>query len=729
MATQLGRASNNFNAFTVSPNITTYENTTNFWFEAQKVSDSSAVVGTTSTVTIYANVKPHVTDFFFENTAATQTLTQVTGGGEQSFNFVAYVKDHNGCANIDAATVTADLSSLGLSTTETLTYTSCQGDGKTAVFKKNNISTFATTGTKTFTASTFVVATDEDGNRNMPNDPNTTFDADDRASDLSLVVAPASAPTLTLVSLSESRIGGSTKPSTLLTFSANQSGEIKVSFGSDGSCVGGTTLLDWTGSGSYTSGTNTGITITASSLSDGANSIFACAKNPDGVVGSLNVSVTKDTTAPTISAYSIAPGSVVTDNASATFKCSEDGTYRVEVGGGGVLGAGNSMGTAAATANTSNTATVTNASLSMGGNTIWAFCTDAAGNTASSSLTLNKVIPTPSMATETVTLADTDVDYDGLDGRDVYVTFGTGSSAGFSGFESYRVYLLPTATAFNANAHTSIGLISSAATSTFTGLSTTTNDSAGSAIVGGTSYKVCVAIMGLSGQLGTPGCSAGATLTSDTVAHPVPTSARFFSSTGLEITTDSALSATLTEHSGTLVSVQVGGVTYTGSAILGVNNTKLLVTIPSLSASGSSATGSNLIIGANAIRASGGGYNLAYASGSFAITDGQAPTFSALATGTTAAYGSYYSGSIAFSYTTSEALQGAGLSQVRLTRSVGNSDATVRTYTLSGSELNVGSSTVSLNLPSLGLVSGAGYTITLYGTDAGGNAAASTTSV
>lgn len=79
-------------------------------YTAQKVSDTSTVTGDTMPQTIYANVKPHITDSYFEKADGSTTTNQIQGDQAESISLVLKVKDYNGCANIDGGLVSADLS-------------------------------------------------------------------------------------------------------------------------------------------------------------------------------------------------------------------------------------------------------------------------------------------------------------------------------------------------------------------------------------------------------------------------------------------------------------------------------------------------------------------------------------------------------------------------------------------------------------------------------------------
>lgn len=245
------------------------------------------------------------------------------------------------------------------------------------------------------------------------------------------------------------------------------------------------------------------MTVAATSLADGANLVYACVRNSGGNIGSANVAITKDTTAPTISNNILSPANVVTNDPTVSFKCSENGIYQVEVGGNGTFGNGTLVGSGSATANSTNSQTIANALLALGANTIRYFCQDAASNVGSGSGTVTKTPPTPSMAGQTVSFSDGDTDHDGLDGRDLLFTWNNANAVGFSTFESYRIYLLPASTTFDSATQTRVALLTDKNLSSWTGSSTLTTDSLNSPLVSGANYKMCIVIMGSSGLLGT----------------------------------------------------------------------------------------------------------------------------------------------------------------------------------------------------------------------------------
>lgn len=92
---EFSRSNNSHTGFIVNQNIPTYANTLTSWYEAQKTSDSSAVIGAVTSRTVYANVKPHITDYGFSKSS-------VVRNGADSMDLTVKVKDYNGCSNIDA---------------------------------------------------------------------------------------------------------------------------------------------------------------------------------------------------------------------------------------------------------------------------------------------------------------------------------------------------------------------------------------------------------------------------------------------------------------------------------------------------------------------------------------------------------------------------------------------------------------------------------------------------
>ena len=116
---QIAATNTGFQALSTIP---TYENKLEVWFEGKNSNDSTFIDGTRQYNTIYVNVRPHITSYYFEKSDGSQVTNQVQGSNSEAVNLVVKAKDYNGCPNIDGGTVTANLSSLGLSSSEALTY-------------------------------------------------------------------------------------------------------------------------------------------------------------------------------------------------------------------------------------------------------------------------------------------------------------------------------------------------------------------------------------------------------------------------------------------------------------------------------------------------------------------------------------------------------------------------------------------------------------------------------
>lgn len=197
------RTGNSFSAFQILNSISSYSNTITVKFDAEKVSDSSAVLWTSSSKTIYVNVKPHIISKYFEKSGI--TTTTIKWNWAEAVDLFVKVKDYNGCANIDNSNVTADLSLLGLSSNESLIYDSCEGDGKTAKFKKSWITTLASLWTKVFNHTDFSFS-DEDGNSIDPNDSN--FSETWETNSVSITVESPWAPDITNLGIVDDYIWG-----------------------------------------------------------------------------------------------------------------------------------------------------------------------------------------------------------------------------------------------------------------------------------------------------------------------------------------------------------------------------------------------------------------------------------------------------------------------------------------------------------------------------------------
>lgn len=685
--------------FQISSNIPIYQNTLTTWFNAKRTSDSTDVISSSIPHIVYVNVKPHITSYSFSKSS-------IIGNGADSVDLTLRVKDYNGCTNIDGGVVTANLTALWLSSSEPLVYNSCDIDGKTAIFKKIGITTLATVWDKIFTYTDFT-AKDRDNNTTDPNDPNTTFGSEDLKTNITLTVATPVAPVVTIASTTPTVIGNI--GSSTVSFSADKGWTYKVVHNGNGSCSSGTVVTDWM---AYATGSTINSVITGTSLIEWVNTVYTCIQSSVGDIGSANTTITKDVVAPTVSLVSVTPASVITTDSSVSFQCNESGTYRV------VMNTLDS-GYLATTANATNTVTLFNSNMSVGTNAITLYCQDEAGNIATNTtFSVSKTLPTPAMTTSGITLVDNDVEWDGVDGRDLKVTWDSSIGSSFTGFDSYRIYILPTGTTFTG---TYLWLVINSGATTWTGSSYIINDSLWNPLSWG-DYVTYVAIMGTSGQLGTPASATG-TLTYDTVPHPSTLSASFTSTGILSVKFNTNLKTDTWSHSATGFVYQIGTTTYTGISVSSVSTDTINITIPdtgNTSATGTLSIATGSVWGVPVA----GSFN--YETGGVIITDATSPTITTFSTGTTAYYTNFYSGSLLFNYTVSENLVWAGGTKIVFTRVWGNIDTSKTAYITTPVNLLAGSHTETINLVSLGLVSGVYYDVTFIAKDLSWNNTTST---
>lgn len=190
-------------------------------------------------------------------------------------------------------------------------------------------------------------------------------------------------------------------------------------------------------------------------------------KNAVSDIGSANALLTKDLAPPVISNVVVSPGNVVTNDSSTSFQCNENGTYRV------TMNAFDS-GYQSAIASTTNTVALPNANIAVGANTVNIFCKDQAGNETTTTASVSKVAPPPAMTSSGLTLTDNDIAWDGVDGRDLKVTWDSTIGNTYSGFDSYRIYVLPANTALTGSY---LGLVANSGATVWTGSNSIVNDS------------------------------------------------------------------------------------------------------------------------------------------------------------------------------------------------------------------------------------------------------------
>jgi len=673
--------------------------------------------GNYTTRNVYVNVKPHITDYYFEKADWSETTNQIQWSNSESINLVLKVKDYNSCANIDWWSITANLSSIWLSTSEPLSYVSCDADWKTALFKKTWITTIASLWTYNFDYNNFI-ATDEDGNTNAPNDSNTTFDDEDKKSSTSLTIIASNTPRLTIITEWDYNIWWPSKPSSTISFVGNQDWVIKIAKWSDWTCAWWTMIMDWTWS--YLSWATSTQTVLATSLTEWSNSVYYCLKNSSWSIWSITKTITRDSVIPTTSSTTISPWSITTGDSSITYNCSENWTYQVERWWTWVPNSWTFIWSGSATAWININKSLPNASLLAWNNTIYWICIDWASNYSSTNWIVNKISPALSLSWQVISFADNDIDYDWLDWRDMSFSW-SNSWVVWSNFESYRLFLLPSGVTLNTSTHTYVQLIASWSVSSFTWGTTITKDSTNTNLVSWASYKMCIVIMWTDWIYWTAGCSSNTTLLTDTVLHASILSAKFTSLTNLELTTDATLDTATWSHSWWLINFSIWGNIYTWTTISSINSKKINITIPTLPSS--SSTWTALVANTWAIRWGGWWFNNYFNSWSLIITDWINPTISNFSTWTTSPYWLFYSWTLAFNYSINETIQMWWNSYIEFVRTGWNNSDTKNYAITDSSKTSSGSHTVSVNLASLWLVSGAYYDVRFVVKDIAWNSA------
>ncbi|PCI24587.1 hypothetical protein COB57_04175 [Candidatus Peregrinibacteria bacterium] len=517
---------------------------------------------TALTRNIYVDVRPHILTAAF-------SPASIANNGTDTTTLTLTIKDLNGCANLDGATVTADLTSLGGSytSTETLTHSSCDAGAKTATFQKTGIISLASTGAKSIS---FAV-TDEDGNTNNPADVN--FGSIDlNPSTVSLTLNDSSAPTVDTLTISDSIIGGTGQTSATLTMDgSSETEEYKMVIGNYAQCEGGAVITDWTSGGT----SSVAGVVNASALSEGSNTLYACVRRTIGscsnatylnkttcegntetwtasgsyATAGSSVLITKDTQAATLTFVS-ATSTVDAqgDTGTLTWSSNEVGTFDTKQNG-----STKSSSNAYASASAQQVNNFIGGFTIVGDNTVEIIFTDEAGNASTLSRTIVRVPPPPSMAgvtSQVVTLVDNDNLFDSVDGRDLTVSWVTDSSiSGYGDFYAYAIYILPTTTPFNASAQDARAFITEVNATSVTLSSSKKYDSALTLLAGG-NYKAYVAVLSTAGKFGSNAISASSAITSDALPHPTLQSMNFVSDTEMQLLYDIDVSTTIADHDG-----------------------------------------------------------------------------------------------------------------------------------------------------------------------------------
>lgn len=691
-----------------------YENTLSNYYTA-----SWWYVSDTKLTTIWVNVRPHIVDYYFEKNDSSATTNQVQWSNAEPINLVVKVKDYNWCSNISAWSVVADLSQLWLTSSETLTYDSCDWDWYTAIFKKSWITTNATLWDYNFDYTKFT-ATDINWNINTPNDPNTIFDDEDKKTTMILSVVPSLSPIVSFVSLSNSVVWWPEKTTTDLVVTSTSSWSIKLALWSNWSCVWWTTLSDWS---SYTENTNKTFTINSSSLTDWANSIYVCLSN-NGYTWSLLRNITKDITAPIISWF-LYTSAVTTNDSIVRFYCSEDWQFATEIWWNWVYWSWTWTSVWwASSVSVQNIYTMSNSYLTQWPNTVYWYCKDNASNISYSTWTITKTVPVLSMSWMVNSFADNDIDYNWLDWRDITVTWSK-PAWDISNFYSYLVYILPSNVTFNSSTHWNnyIKSVTDENTLSYTWISTNTKDATNTTLVSWGYYKACIAIIWDDVTYWEVWCSAPAVLTSDTVQNAKVTSAKFSSSTNLELTTDATMDTTLSTHSWSLISYVYNWTTYSWTSVSSVNWTKINITIPALN--NVWATWWTLLLQTWALHSAWWWYNNYFSSWTLVITDGQTPTVTSFINNTTSPYNSFYSWTINVWFTFAEQMKDSWYTKIVFDRTAWNASSQKIFWITTASNLTSWSKTRDLTL-NWTLVSWTTYNMYLYWEDLAWNSVTST---
>jgi hypothetical protein len=694
-------------------NWSIYENTLSNYFTADWW-----ITSDTKITTIWVNVRPHITDYYFEKNDWSQTTNQVQWSNSESINLVLKVKDYNSCSNISGWTVQADLSSLWLSTSESLSYVSCDSDWNTAIFKKIWITTNSSLWDYIFDVSKFS-ATDSDWNVNTPNDSNTTFDDEDKKSSITLTIVPSLTPVISLLSLSDSLIWWPEKLSSTLQVSSTSSWSIKAVVWWNSSCTNWTVIEDWS---LYTQDSTKSFTINSNSLSEWSNNIVVCLAN-NWYTWSLTKEIDKDSTLPIISSLSYT-SNVALNDGSVSFNCNENWYFAWEIWWNGTYWSWTwTLTWTSSSAWVTNSYTLQNSLLNTWANSFYIYCKDNASNISFSTWSVTKTIPILSMSWMINSFSDNDFDNNWLDWKDISITWQK-PSWDISNFYAYQLYILPSNISFNSSLYWNnfITYIQSTDTTSYIGTSNITTDSIWNALVSWGSYKACIVIRWNDWLYWIEWCSSPAILTYDIVQNAKILSAKFTSDTNLEITTDATLDTNLSSHSWTLISYVYNWVTYYPLSISNINWTKINLTIQPLWDLW--AVWSNILMQTWAIHSNWWWYNNYFSSWTLVISDWQSPTITWFSNNTLSTYNSFYSWSINVWFTFAEQMATSWNTRIVFDRVSWNNSSQKTLAITTSSNLTPWSKTKDLTLSWL-LVSWTNYNMYLYWEDLARNSVTS----
>ncbi|MCT4591761.1 MAG: hypothetical protein N4A36_00005 [Candidatus Gracilibacteria bacterium] len=437
--------------------------------------------------TVYVDVNPHIVNVYF-------TKPSIINDGEDSTDLVIEVKDFNGCENIDSAKVLANLLSLGIDAQTELVFDSCKDD--LAIYKKEGITTIATTGQKSITFS----AEDEDKHSNDPSDEE-FGGIDFKQESVSITVSDKDSPVVSSITASDTVIGGDLKPSTDITWEyKGDVQEYKVSVGMAADCNDGTLVVDWTA----IANAEMTFSVSADKFSEGQNKLNICVKRTleeNVFSSSASIVIEKDITPPDVKFLSMYPAYTVDQDVKIDWKGSERGTYKLTVNDpnpSGQVYNYTEVGSA-------KSVIFKNEDLVAGENTMYIHLFDLAGNKSTLARIIKKAAPPPTMAGHVLSLEDNDIENEAISGQDFTLTW---EDLKYDQIQFYRIYILPSSVSdndFNLNKdkYSHVAVASYNQTS-WTGLENLTKDSNGNALQE-VEYKVFILIDTFSGQKGDAG--------------------------------------------------------------------------------------------------------------------------------------------------------------------------------------------------------------------------------
>lgn len=679
-----------------------------------KTFDFTATFGATGlgpvskTGSVAVDVVPHLRAASFSKSSIVNNLSD-------SAVLTVQVLDKNGCSDISS--VRADMTSLGGAAAQVLSFQSCAGDGKTATYVSPSFTTAVGAGLKTISIS----VTDSAGNT-QASDPN--FSSEDLVSSASITVNTPSAPVVTISSVSPSLIRAGQSAS--VTWQSTQTGTYRVYAGPGSACGSGTPVE----SGNVTLANSDIVsTVTSAPLVEGSNPITVCVLNSEPTEGSNSSTITRDSVAPVVNLISNS-NNIVSQDVSLIFSANEAGTYRVYVNGADTGINGSYSGSSFAQG-----VTVPNALFTVdpGNNPLSVRVYDDAGNFGDSATNQVYKDGTPPPAVASVALSDCDHlansgtvcsalgnPRSGMSGRDFSVTWPALSPTASGSFESYKVYVLPSGTAFTGTG----GQTPSKTIFAFSQTGVVLDDSLAADSVGtpfsqtgSANYVAYVVVRKSNGLESGAIASSGATISADAITYPTFVSASFVSNTGIALTYSKPLSATLSQYDSSKLSSPGGCFlvdSTSGTGAKSVSGSTVTFSVEGLGNGGKTCSDLSALPGL--VRDSEGLTNEDTATGK-TVSDSQIPAISI----TSPTAGSYVAGAGVFTllYALSETMSGATL-KADFTDSSGS----VVSVSLASSA-TAGNRSRTLTGSSVGLVDGKTYSLRISGQDLAGNSASS----